>query len=45
MSKFLKGLSIAVFVIVILAVVGISATIGWRPLHRAKKACADRSEV
>jgi hypothetical protein len=31
MSKFLKGLGIAVFVIVILAVVGISATIGWRP--------------
>ena len=31
MSKFLKGLSIAVFVLVILVVTGISATIGWRP--------------
>src|ERR1700738_2471424 len=31
MSKFLKGLSIAVFVLVILVVAGISATIGWRP--------------
>ena len=31
MSKFLKGLSIAVVVLVILVVAGISATIGWRP--------------
>src|ERR1700716_4568326 len=43
MSKFLKGLGIAVFVIVILAVVGISATIGWRPFIGAKKrALTDR---
>src|ERR1700730_2859615 len=43
MSKFLKGLSIAAFVIVILAVVGISATIGWRPFIGPKKrALTDR---
>ena len=43
MSKFLKGLGIVVLVIVILAVVGISATIGWRPFIGPKKrALTDR---
>jgi Cytochrome C oxidase, cbb3-type, subunit III len=37
MSKFVKGPGIAVFVLVILALVGISATIGWRPFIGAKK--------
>lgn len=31
MAKFVKGVGIGVFVVVILVVVGISATIGWRP--------------
>src|ERR1700726_1282542 len=43
MSKFLKGLGIVVFVLVILAVAGITATIGWRPLIGPKKrALTDR---
>lgn len=43
MSKFLKWLGIAVVVVVILAVVGISATIGWRPFIGPKKrALTDR---
>ena len=43
MSKFVKGLGIAVFVFVILAVVGISATMGWRPFIGPKKrALTDR---
>jgi mono/diheme cytochrome c family protein len=43
MSKFAKGLGIAVFVVVILAVVGISATIGWRPFIGPKtRALRDR---
>ena len=37
MSKFVKGLSIGVLVLVVLAVVGISATIGWRPFIGSKK--------
>jgi mono/diheme cytochrome c family protein len=43
MSKFLKWLGIALLVVVILAVVGISATIGWRPFIGPKKrALTDR---
>jgi mono/diheme cytochrome c family protein len=43
MSRFLKGLSIGVFVFVVLVVVGISATIGWRPFIGPKKrALTDR---
>jgi mono/diheme cytochrome c family protein len=43
MSKFLKWLGIAAVVVVILAVVGISATIGWRPFIGPKKrALTDR---
>jgi predicted negative regulator of RcsB-dependent stress response len=45
MNKFVKGLGIGVLVLVVLAVVGISATIGWRPFNRAQKACADGSQV
>src|ERR1700681_2083451 len=43
MSKAAKGLGIAVFVVVILAVVGISLTIGWRPFIGSKtRALTDR---
>src|ERR1700692_608917 len=43
MNKFLKGLCICVLVLVLLAVVGISATIGWRPFIGPKKrALTDR---
>src|ERR1700676_1585718 len=43
MSKFLKGLSIAVVVLVILVVAGISATIGWRSVIGPKtRALTDR---
>jgi mono/diheme cytochrome c family protein len=43
MSKVVKGLGIGVFVLVIFAVVGISATIGWRPFIGPKKrALTDR---
>jgi mono/diheme cytochrome c family protein len=43
MSKFVKGLGIAVFVLLILVVVGISATIGWRPFLGPKtRALTDR---
>ena len=37
MNKFVKALGIAVLVLVVLAVVGISATIGWRPFIGPKK--------
>jgi mono/diheme cytochrome c family protein len=43
MNKFAKGLGIAVFVIVVLAAVGITATIGWRPFIGPKtRALTDR---
>ena len=43
MNKFVKGLGIGVLVLVVLAVVGISATIGWRPFIGPKKrALTDR---
>jgi Cytochrome c len=43
MSKFVKGVGIGVLVLVVLAVVGISATIGWRPFIGSKKrALTDR---
>jgi mono/diheme cytochrome c family protein len=43
MSKFVKGLGIRVSVLVILVVVGISATIGWRPFIGPKtRALTDR---
>src|ERR1700686_1439278 len=43
MAKFLKGLGIGVFVLVVLAVVGITATIGWRPFIGPKtRALTDR---
>jgi mono/diheme cytochrome c family protein len=43
MPKFVKGLGIGVFVLVILAVVGISATIGWRPfIGPRSRALTDR---
>jgi mono/diheme cytochrome c family protein len=43
MNKFVKGLGIGVLVLVALAVVGISATIGWRPFIGSKKrALTDR---
>src|ERR1700736_6320113 len=43
MSKFVKGLGVAVLVLVILALVGISATIGWRPFIGPKtRAVTDR---
>jgi len=43
MSKFVKGLAIGVFVLVILAVAGISATIGWRPfIGPRSRALTDR---
>jgi Cytochrome c len=43
MNKFVKGLGIGVLVLVLLAVVGISATIGWRPFIGPKKrALTDR---
>jgi hypothetical protein len=43
MSKVVKGLGIGLFVLVILAVVGISATIGWRPFIGPKsRALTDR---
>jgi mono/diheme cytochrome c family protein len=37
MSKVVKGLGIGVVVLVVLAVLGISATIGWRPFIGPKK--------
>ena len=43
MPKFVKGLGIGVFVLVILAVVGISAAIGWRPfIGPRSRALTDR---
>src|ERR1700719_2486484 len=43
MNKFVKGVGICVLVLVILVVVGISATIGWRPCIGSKKrALTDR---
>jgi hypothetical protein len=43
MFKASKGIAIAVFVFVILAVVGITATVGWRPFIGPKKrALTDR---
>jgi mono/diheme cytochrome c family protein len=43
MNKFVKRLGIGVLVLVILVVVGISATIGWRPFIGSKKrALTDR---
>ena len=43
MNKFVKVLSIGVLVLVVLAVVGISATIGWRPfLGPQKRALTNR---
>jgi mono/diheme cytochrome c family protein len=43
MSRLVNGLGIAVFVVVILAVVGISLTIGWRPFIGPKtRALTDR---
>src|SRR5580693_1863594 len=43
MSKFVKGLGIAVFVVLLLVIVGISATIGWRPFLGPKtRALTDR---
>jgi mono/diheme cytochrome c family protein len=43
MSRFVKRLGIAVFVVVILAVAGISVTIGWRPFIGPKtRALTDR---
>ena len=44
MNKFVKGVGIGVLVLVVLAVVGISATIGWRPYYRVKKARANGSQ-
>jgi hypothetical protein len=43
MTRFAKWLGIALFVFVILAVIGISATIGWRPfIGPRKRALTDR---
>jgi len=43
MNKFVKGVGIGVLVLVVLAGVGISATIGWRPFIGPKKrALTDR---
>jgi len=43
MAKFVKGLGITVLVLVILAAVGISATIGWRPfIGPRSRALTDR---
>ena len=43
MSKFVRGLGIVVLVLVILAVIGISTTIGWRPFIGPKqRALTDR---
>jgi mono/diheme cytochrome c family protein len=43
MNKFVKGVGLGMLVLVILVVVGISATIGWRPFIGSKKrALTDR---